>query len=52
MKEEFEIVYLEKPEWEVIGGGISAFNRQQAGEDNGKTLCFVIQDPDKEVVGG
>lgn len=52
MNKDYEIVISEKPEWEIIGGGISAFNKQQAGEDKGKTLCYVIQGPDKEVVGG
>jgi GNAT superfamily N-acetyltransferase len=52
MSEEYEIVITEKPEWEIIGGGISAYNKQHAGEDSGKTLCFVIQGPEKEVVGG
>jgi GNAT superfamily N-acetyltransferase len=52
MKEGFEIVYVEKPEWEVIGGGINAFNTQQAGDDKGQTLCFVLQTADQEVAGG
>ena len=52
MNKDYEIVFTEKPEWEVIGGGISAYNKQQAGDDSGKTLCYVIQGPDKEVVGG
>ena len=52
MAEEFEIVYMEQPEWGIIGGGISDFNTQQAGEDNGKSLCFVLQSADGEIVGG
>ena len=52
MNKDYEIIFTEKPEWEVIGGGISEFNKQQAGDDSGKTLCYVIQGPDKEVVGG
>lgn len=52
MKDEFEIVYLEKPEWGVIGGGISEFNSRQAGDDNGKNLCFVVKASDGDVVGG
>jgi len=52
MNKDYEIVIAEKPEWEIIGGGISAYNKQQAGADNGKTLCFVIQGPEKEIVGG
>lgn len=52
MNKDYEIVFAEKPEWEIIGGGISAFNKQKAGDDHGKTLCYVIQGPDKQVVGG
>jgi GNAT superfamily N-acetyltransferase len=48
----YEIVYLDKPEWGVIGGGISNYNRQQAGEDNARSLCFVLKAPDEEIVGG
>ena len=46
------IEYLETPAWEVIGGGISDFNEQQAGDDSGKNLCFVLRDAKEEIVGG
>lgn len=49
---EYQITASEQPEWSIIGGGISDFNTQQAGEDNGKNLCFVLRSPDDEVVGG
>jgi GNAT superfamily N-acetyltransferase len=49
---EYRIIATEQPEWSVIGGGISEFNTQQAGEDDGKNLCFVLRDPDDAVVGG
>lgn len=49
---EYRITAEEQPEWNIIGGGISEFNTQQAGEDNGKNLCFVLRGPDDEVVGG
>ena len=52
MNKDYEIVFTEKPEWGIIGSGISAYNKQQAGDDSGKTLCFVIQGPKKEIVGG
>ena len=52
MKENFEIKYLEKPAWEVIGGGLTDYNTEQAGDDHGKNLCFVLQAPDGEIVGG
>lgn len=52
MDEEYKIVSTEEPPWGIIGGGISEFNDQQAGESKGKLLCFVLQAPDEEVVGG
>ena len=52
MTEEVKIVSVEKPEWAIIGGGIHNYNIQQAGDDHGQTMCFVIQRPDEEVVGG
>jgi len=52
MDVEYKVVYLDKPEWGIIGGGISNFNTQQAGEDNSQNLCFVLHSPDQEVVGG
>ena len=48
----YQIVAADPPEWSIIGGGISQFNAQQAGDDNGKNLCFVLRDPDDAVVGG
>jgi GNAT superfamily N-acetyltransferase len=52
MNEEYQIYYVDKPEWGIIGGGISQYNKQQAGDDQGQTLCFVLRAPDEEVVGG
>ncbi len=52
MNKEYKIVSVEKPEWGLIGGGIHNFNIQQAGEDNGQTLCFVLQGSEQEAVGG
>jgi len=52
MAEKYQIKKIEKPAWEVIGGGISDYNTQQAGEDHGKNLCFVLQTPEGEVIGG
>ena len=49
---EYRITAEEQPEWSIIGGGISEFNTQQAGDDNGKNLCFVLRGPDDVVVGG
>ena len=52
MDEGYQIVYVEKPEWRVIGGGISTYNKQKAGDDKGQSLCFVLQGPGKEILGG
>ena len=40
MQPEFEIKYLEQPAWEVIGGSLTEFNTQQAGDDAEKNLCY------------
>jgi ribosomal protein S18 acetylase RimI-like enzyme len=48
----YEIVEVDQPAWEIIGGGLSAFNTQQAGEDNGKNLCYVVKNPEGQIVGG
>jgi GNAT superfamily N-acetyltransferase len=52
MHENYQIISVEQPEWGIIGGGIQNYNIKQAGEDHGQTMCFVIQSPDEEVVGG
>jgi ribosomal protein S18 acetylase RimI-like enzyme len=52
MQTEMKIIYQEKPNWETIGGGIHRYNTQQVGESNEQNLCFTLQGPDKEIVGG
>jgi ribosomal protein S18 acetylase RimI-like enzyme len=52
MEEEYTVVYMDDPAWSVIGGGITEYNHQQAGESNERNLCFVLRSPDKEIVGG
>ena len=52
MGREFSIVYAEEPAWETIGGAIHHYNNQQAGDSNGQNLCFVLQSPEGEVMGG
>jgi ribosomal protein S18 acetylase RimI-like enzyme len=55
MDKGFDVVYVDKPEesaWGIIGRGISAYNKHQAGEDKFQRLCFVLQSPDQEIVGG
>ena len=52
MVEEYQIIYVDKPEWGIIGGAITDYNKQQAGDDESQTLCFVLQSSDQEIVGG
>ncbi len=55
MDEEYQIVYVDKPEesaWGIIGRGLGSFNRQQAGEDHFQRLCFALQGMDQEILGG
>lgn len=55
MDEEYQIVYVDKPEesaWGIIGRGLSQYNVQQAGEDSFQRLCFALQTPDEKIVGG
>lgn len=55
MTEEYNILYVEKPEvsaWEIIGRSLDRYNQQQAGESGFQRLCFVLQGPRQEVVGG
>jgi GNAT superfamily N-acetyltransferase len=55
MDEDYQIVYVEKPEqsvWGIIGRGINDFNTAQAGDDHAQRICFAIQGAGQEVVGG
>ncbi|MGD9002303.1 MAG: GNAT family N-acetyltransferase [Anaerolineae bacterium] len=55
MDEEYRIVYVDKPEesaWGIIGRGIRDYNEQQTGDREFQRLCFVLQSPDEEIVGG
>ena len=52
MDQAYQVEYLDKPEWGIIGGGITEFNTQQAGDDEGRNLCFVLRGPDQEILGG
>ncbi len=52
MDEEYQFIYLEEPEWGVIGKGLREFNLQQAGDDKYQNLCFVLRAADQEIVGG
>lgn len=50
--QDLKIVRKDEPPWDIIGGGISDFNANQAGDDQGRNLCFVLQERDGKVVGG
>ncbi len=55
MDKEYRIVYVEHPEqsaWGIIGHGITNYNTQQAGDEQSQRICFVLQAPDQEIVGG
>ena len=52
MAEEYTIVSTDQPEWDIIGGGITSFNKQHAGEEHAQRLCFVVKDADQTVLGG
>ena len=55
MVEEFNIVYIDKPEesaWGIIGHGVHDYNIEQAGDNEFLRLCFGLNSPDDEIVGG
>lgn len=52
MSEPVKIVEVEQPDWHTIGGGISEYNTEKAGPDNGRNLCFLLQDASGETIGG
>jgi GNAT superfamily N-acetyltransferase len=52
MTKELQILAVDNPEWAIIGGGIHAFNIEQAGEDHGQMICFVLQRAEQEIFGG
>jgi GNAT superfamily N-acetyltransferase len=52
---EYKVVHVEKPEesaWGIIGRGLMAFNKQQAGDDQMQRVCFALQGADGEIAGG
>lgn len=55
VEEDYQITYMDNPDdtaWGVIGGGIRNYNIEQAGDDRGKMLCFILRSPGQELVGG
>jgi ribosomal protein S18 acetylase RimI-like enzyme len=52
---DLQIVYVEKPEesaWGIIGHGVRVYNIEKAGEDSFQRLCYVVQAPSQQIVGG
>ena len=52
MENDYQITYLDEPEWGIIGRGIRDFNLQQAGNDNYQNICYVLRESGQEIVGG
>ena len=52
MKTGYQVIESEQPAWEIIGGGLTAFNKEKAGDDHGENLCFIVINSDGKVVGG
>ena len=55
MDQDYQIAYVDNPDesaWRVVGGGIHEYNSQQAGDNQDKSLCFILYSPDQEIVGG
>jgi GNAT superfamily N-acetyltransferase len=55
MDQKHQIFVLEKPDdaaWEVVGGGITAFNLAHAGSDAATPLCVVLRDEAGATIGG
>ncbi|HSG44769.1 MAG TPA: GNAT family N-acetyltransferase [Anaerolineales bacterium] len=55
MNKEYKIVSVENPEekaWGIIGRGVATYNKQQAGDNKFQRVCFALQTPDEEIVGG
>ncbi len=55
MDEEYSIVFVEKPEqsaWGIIGRSLGEYNAQHAGDEHAQRLCYVVQSPTQEILGG
>ena len=49
------ITYVDKPEeaaWGIIGQGVHEYNLKQAGEMDFHRICYVLQSPEGQVLGG
>jgi GNAT superfamily N-acetyltransferase len=55
MDEKYQILPMVQPDdalWKAVGGGIHAFNDQQAGENEHKFICYAIHDEEDQIAGG
>jgi GNAT superfamily N-acetyltransferase len=55
MDEGLSIVFVENPEesaWGIIGRGLQSFNIRKAGDNNFQRLCYALNTPEEEIVGG
>ncbi len=55
MSEEYPIIPIDNPEqsaWGISGRSLGEYNRQQAGPDNARRICYVVQTPAGEIAGG
>ena len=55
MAEDYHIRYYDQPDeamYTAIGGGLRAYNIQQAGDHRFKHLCFVLYGLEGEIAGG
>jgi len=55
MNNELSIQYVENPEesaWGIIGRGVGSYNKEQAGENHFRRLCYVLQGAGDEILGG
>ena len=48
----YEIVVSESPDWALVGGGLHAYNVQQAGDPDSRTISYLLRGPKEEAVGG
>ena len=52
METPYEIKQLDSPAWEEIGGALTEYNTQQAGDEDAKRLCFVVKGSGGEILAG
>jgi len=55
MSTDYSIIYVDNPQDDalgIIGPGVGAHNEDQVGESGYQRLCYVIQSPQAEIVGG